>query len=53
MGWLPGSLLIVLTFIAGSLISLNYMKTRNTLSSALCHVFVDSPSAIRILLGSG
>ncbi len=51
MGWLPGTLLIVLTFIAGSIISLNYMKTRNTLSSVLCHIFVDSPSAIKILLG--
>lgn len=51
MGLLPGTLLIILTFIAGSLISLNYMKTKNTLSSALCHIFVDSPSAIKILLG--
>jgi len=51
MGWLPGTLLIILTFVAGSLISLNYMKTKNTLSSALCHIFVDSPSAIKILLG--
>lgn len=51
MGFLPGTVLVVLTFIAGTIISLNYMKTRNTLSSALCHIFVDSPSAIKILLG--
>jgi len=51
MGGLAGSLLIILTFIAGSIVSLNYMKTKNTLSSALCHIFVDSPSAIKILLG--
>ncbi|MBD3414897.1 MAG: CPBP family intramembrane metalloprotease [Candidatus Aminicenantes bacterium] len=51
MGWLPGTVLIVLTFIMGFVISLNYMKTKNTLSSALCHIFVDSPSAIKILLG--
>ena len=51
MGMLPGTLLITLTFIVGSVVSLNYMKTKNTLSSALCHIFVDSPSAIKILLG--
>lgn len=51
MGPLPGTLLIILTFIVGSIISLNYKKTKNTLSSALCHIFVDSPSAIKILLG--
>jgi len=51
MGWLPGTLLIILTFIAGVIISLNYMKTKNTLSSALCHIFVDSPSALKILVG--
>ncbi len=51
MGSLPGTLMIILTFIAGSIISLNYMKTKNTLSSVICHIFVDSPSAIKILLG--
>lgn len=51
MGFLTGSLMIFLTFIAGVVISLNYLKTRNTLSSTLCHIFVDTPSALRILLG--
>ena len=51
MGFLPGSLLIVLSFLVGIVISLNYLKTRNTFSSALCHIMVDSPSAIKILLG--
>jgi len=51
LGLLPGSLLIALTFIAGCIISLNYRVTRNTLSASLCHIFVDSPSAIRVLLG--
>lgn len=51
MGLLPGSLMIMLTFIAGAIVSLNYMKTKNTLSTALCHIFVDSPSAVKILLG--
>jgi membrane protease YdiL (CAAX protease family) len=51
MGWLPGTLLIVLTFIVGSIISINYMKTKNTLSSIISHIFVDSPSAIKILMG--
>jgi hypothetical protein len=41
----------VLTFIAGSIISINYMKTKNTLSSILCHLLVDSPSTMKILLG--
>jgi len=51
MGFLPGTLLIILTFIAGIVISLNYRKTKTTFSSALCHIFVDSPSAIKILMG--
>jgi membrane protease YdiL (CAAX protease family) len=51
MGFLAGSLMIFLTFSAGVMISLNYLKTRNTLSTAMCHIFVDSPSALKILLG--
>ncbi len=50
-GLLEGSLMIILTFISGTIHSLNYMKTKNSLSPAICHFLTDSPSAIRILLG--
>jgi membrane protease YdiL (CAAX protease family) len=53
MGALPGTLLVVQTFIAGVVISLNFRVTKSSLSSALCHFLVDSPSALRILLGRG
>jgi len=53
MGFLTGSLMIILTFIAGSVLSMNYLKTGNSLSTTLCHIFVDSPSALKILLGMG
>ncbi len=50
-GWLNGSLMIILTFLAGSMISLSYVKTKNTLSPIICHTLVDSPSSLRLLLG--
>lgn len=50
-GILPGILMILLTFSLGVITSLNYYKTRNTLSGAILHTMVDSPNAIRILLG--
>lgn len=50
-GWLEGSLMVILTFLAGIIVSLSYVKTKNTLSPVLCHTLVDSPASIRILLG--
>lgn len=50
-GWLEGSLMIFLTFLAGFIVSLSYVKTENTLSPAICHTLVDSPASVRILLG--
>jgi membrane protease YdiL (CAAX protease family) len=50
-GWLEGSLMVILTFLAGIIVSLSYVKTKNTLSPVICHTLVDSPSSIRILLG--
>ncbi len=50
-GWLEGSLMIILTFLAGLIVSLSYVKTENTLSPVICHTLVDSPASIRILLG--
>lgn len=50
-GFLEGSLMILLTVIAGTIISLNYWKTRTSFSSAVCHTLVDFPSSIRELLG--
>jgi len=51
IGWLQGSLMIILTLVMGIIHSLNYMKTRNSLSPAICHFLTDSPGAIRVLLG--
>lgn len=51
LGLLEGSLMIILTFIAGSIISLGYFKTRNSLTGIVAHILVDSPDAIRGLLG--
>jgi len=50
-GWLEGSLMIIMTFIMGIIISLSYVKTKNSLSPVICHTLVDSPNSIRILLG--
>ncbi|UCC75033.1 MAG: CPBP family intramembrane metalloprotease [Gemmatimonadota bacterium] len=50
-GLLAGSLMMILTFLAGVTVTLSYVKTRNTLSPIICHALVDSPSSIRILLG--
>ncbi len=50
-GWLVGSLMILLTFFAGFIISLSYIKTRNSLSPMLCHTLVDMPPGIGMLLG--
>ncbi len=43
--------MVGLTFIAGCLISLGYLKTKNSLTPVVSHILVDSPSAIRELLG--
>ncbi len=50
-GLLEGSLMIGLTFLVGVVACLNYLKTRNTLSPTVAHLLVDSPTAIRELLG--
>jgi membrane protease YdiL (CAAX protease family) len=50
-GWLPGTLMIGMTFLLGTVSCLNYLKTRNSLSPAVLHFLVDSPNAIRELLG--
>jgi membrane protease YdiL (CAAX protease family) len=50
-GLLEGTLMVVLTFIAGIIISLSYLKTKNSLSPTICHFLVDSPMAISELLG--
>jgi len=50
-GLLEGTLMVVLTFMAGVIISLSYLKTKNSLSPTICHFLVDSPMAIRELLG--
>lgn len=50
-GLIEGGLMIVLTLIMGTIDSLCYMKTRNSLGPVLCHTLHDSPNAIRILLG--
>lgn len=50
-GWLPGTLMILLTFFAGTAISLSYIKTKNSLSPMICHTLVDLPSEISMLLG--
>ncbi len=50
-GLLDGSLMVGLTFIAGCLISLGYLKTKNSLTPVVSHILVDSPSSIRELLG--
>jgi len=46
-------ILIGLTFVLGLIISLSYVRTRNVLAPILCHLLVDSPSAVSILLGRG
>lgn len=50
-GLLEGSLMIGLTFIAGTIISLGYFKTRNSLTGIAAHILIDTPSAIKELLG--
>jgi len=50
-GLLEGTLMVALTFIAGTFISLSYLKARNSLSPTICHFLVDSPNAVRELLG--
>jgi len=50
-GLLEGSLMIFLTFIAGSIISLGYLKTKNSLTGVVSHFLVDTPSAVKELLG--
>lgn len=50
-GVLPGTLMILLSFIAGVIITLGYVRTRNTLTPTVSHFLVDSPEAVRILLG--
>jgi membrane protease YdiL (CAAX protease family) len=50
-GWLEGSLMIVLTFVIGIIVSLGYVQTRNSLSPIIAHFLVDLPSNVRELLG--
>ncbi len=50
-GLLEGSLMIILTFLAGLLISLGYLKTKNSLTPALSHFLVDAPSGLKELFG--
>lgn len=50
-GWLQGSLMMALTFLAGITISFSYLKTRNSLSPMICHTLVDAPSELGALLG--
>jgi membrane protease YdiL (CAAX protease family) len=50
-GALAGTLMILFAFIAGSITSLNYLKTRNSLSPVICHTLIDAPNSIRELLG--
>ncbi len=52
-GWRTGSLMMLLTFIAGVIVSLSYLKARNALSPAICHTLVDLSSEISPLLGLG
>jgi membrane protease YdiL (CAAX protease family) len=50
-GLLTGSLMMILTFLAGVPESLSYVRTKNSLSPIICHTLIDSPMSIRILLG--
>jgi len=50
-GLLEGSLMVLLTIIAGTSDSLSYWKTRTTFSPAVCHTLGDLPASIRELLG--
>lgn len=50
-GWLEGGLMIFMTFLLGSITTMNYIKTKNSLSPVICHTLIDSPYSIRILLG--
>lgn len=50
-GLLMGTLMMLLTFLAGAAVSLSYIKTRNSLSPIICHTLIDSPMSIRTLLG--
>lgn len=50
-GLISGTLMIILSFIMGMVVSFSYLKTRNSVSPILCHFFIDSPNAIRELLG--
>ncbi len=52
-GRLEGILMILLTFLAGLMISLSYVKTRNSLSPMICHTLVDAPSELGALSGLG
>lgn len=52
-GLAKGGMMMALTFIAGTVISLSYLKTRNSLSPAICHTLVDLASEIKPLLGLG
>lgn len=50
-GFLEGTLMVIMVFFVGSMITLSYWKTKNTLSPLVCHTLVDLPSEIRHLLG--
>jgi len=50
-GWLNGTLMVFLSFLVGVITSLSYYRTKNSLSPIFCHTFIDTPNAIRELLG--
>jgi membrane protease YdiL (CAAX protease family) len=50
-GWFHGTLMVFLSFLVGVITSLNYFKTKNSLSPIFCHTLIDAPNAIRELLG--
>ncbi len=50
-GALEGSLMIGLTFIAGTLVSLGYLRSRNGWTPTVAHWLIDAPGAIRELAG--
>ena len=50
-GWLSGTLMVFLSFLVGLITSLSYYKAKNSLSPIFCHTLIDTPNAIRELLG--
>jgi membrane protease YdiL (CAAX protease family) len=50
-GLLEGSLMIVLTFLAGTVISLAYLRAGNSVAPTVSHFLVDAPSGLKELFG--